>query len=82
MSVIEEVVKKIPDWHGKDVGITPLSGGLTNSNFKVEVDRIPYFIRVPGASTDLLAINRDNEVHNSRAAFVVANCPTDQARTG
>jgi len=75
MSIIEEVVKKIPDWHGKDVVITPLSGGLTNSNFKVEVDRIPYFVRVPGASTDLLAINRDNEVHNSKAAFVAGVGP-------
>ena len=68
MSIIEEVVTKIPDWSGKNVSITPLSGGLTNSNFKVEVDSIPYFVRVPGASTELLAVNRDNEYHNSKAA--------------
>ncbi|HXQ34411.1 MAG TPA: choline/ethanolamine kinase family protein [Anaerolineales bacterium] len=68
MSVIEEVVAKIPDWKGKNVSIQPLSGGLTNSNFKVEVDGIPYFVRVPGASTELLAVNRDNEYHNSKAA--------------
>jgi len=75
MSIIEEVVNKIPDWDGKEVIITPLSGGLTNSNFKVQVDGIPYFVRVPGASTDLLAINRDNEVHNSKAAFVAGVGP-------
>ena len=75
MSMIEEVVNKIPDWDGKDVVVTPLSGGLTNSNFKVQVDGIPYFVRVPGASTDLLAINRDNEVHNSKAAFVAGVGP-------
>ena len=75
MSVIEEVVKKIPEWNGKDVIVTPLSGGLTNSNFKVTVDGVPYFVRVPGASTDLLAINRDNEVHNSKAAFVAGVGP-------
>jgi thiamine kinase-like enzyme len=75
MSVIEEVVKKIPDWDGKDIVITPLSGGLTNSNFKVTVDGVPYFVRVPGASTDLLAINRDNEYHNSKAAFVAGVGP-------
>ena len=73
--MIEEVVNKIPDWDGKDVVVTPLSGGLTNSNFKVQVDGIPYFVRVPGASTDLLAINRDNEVHNSKAAFVAGVGP-------
>lgn len=68
MSVIEEVVAKIPEWKNKQVSITPLSGGLTNSNFKVEVDGVPYFVRVPGASTELLAVNRENEYHNSKAA--------------
>ena len=69
MTIIEEVVQKIPDWKGKNVSIQPLSGGLTNSNFKVEVDGIPYFVRVPGESTELLAIDRRNEYHNSKAAF-------------
>ena len=75
MSIIEEVVTKIPEWNGKYIVIDPLSGGLTNSNFKVTVDGVPYFVRVPGASTDLLAINRDNEVHNSKAAFVAGVGP-------
>ena len=69
MSVIEEVVDKIPGWKNKKISIAPLSGGLTNSNFKVEVDGNLYFVRVPGESTELLAINRENEYHNSKAAF-------------
>jgi len=68
MSVIEDVVGKIEDWQGKSVSIQPLSGGLTNSNFKVEVDGAPFFIRVPGESTELLAIDRRNEYFNSKAA--------------
>src|SRR6185369_8108421 len=75
MSVIEEVVAKIPDWQDREVSIQPLSGGLTNSNFKVQVDDMPYFVRVPGASTDLLAIDRENEVYNSKAAFVAGVGP-------
>src|SRR5215203_5692075 len=75
MAFIDEVISKIADWDGKDISITSLSGGLTNSNFKVVVDDMPYFVRVPGASTDLLAINRDNEYHNSRAAFVAGVGP-------
>lgn len=75
MSLIEEILTKIPDWQGKDVSIQSLSGGLTNSNFKVLVDGVPYFVRVPGANTNLLAINRNNEVHNSRAAFVAGVGP-------
>ena len=75
MSVIDEVVAKIPEWNGKNISITPLSGGLTNSNFKIEVDGVPYFVRVPGASTELLAIDRNNEHHNTKAASEAGVAP-------
>jgi len=68
MALIEEVVTKIEEWKGRNVSIHPLSGGLTNTNFKVEVDGIPHFVRVPGESTELLAIDRRNEYHNTKAA--------------
>jgi thiamine kinase-like enzyme len=67
---IQEVVHRISDWNGKHVVIKPLSGGLTNTNFRVEVDDQPYFVRIPGASTELLAVDRDNEYYNSKAAAV------------
>ena len=68
MPVIEEIISKIEDWKGKHVSIQTLSGGLTNTNYKAEVDGISFFIRVPGASTELLAIDRNNEYFNSKAA--------------
>jgi thiamine kinase-like enzyme len=68
MSVFEEVVAKIEDWKGKNVSIQPLSGGLTNTNYKVEVNGTPYFVRVPGESTELLAVDRNNEYYNTNAA--------------
>ena len=75
MSIIEEVVSKIEDWRGRDISIQPLSGGLTNTNFRVNVDGTPYFIRVPGESTELLAIDRNNEVHNTKAAAEAGVAP-------
>ena len=75
MSVIEEVVTKIEDWKGKTVSIYPLSGGLTNANFKVDVDGVPYFVRVPGESTELLAIDRNNEYYNTNAASQAGVAP-------
>ncbi|HEY9527126.1 MAG TPA: choline/ethanolamine kinase family protein [Anaerolineales bacterium] len=75
MSIIEEVVSRIEDWQGKDISIQPLSGGLTNTNFRVNVDGTPYFIRVPGESTELLAIDRNNEVHNTKAAAEAGVAP-------
>jgi len=75
MSVIEEAVGKIDDWQGRNISIQALSGGLTNSNYKVEVDGTPYFVRVPGESTELLAVNRDNEYHNTKAAAEAGVAP-------
>ncbi|HEX5836647.1 MAG TPA: choline/ethanolamine kinase family protein [Anaerolineales bacterium] len=75
MSIIDEVVTMIPDWKNKDISITPLPGGLTNSNFRVDVDRQPFFVRVPGESTELLAVNRENEYHNSNAAHAAGVGP-------
>ncbi|HET9590709.1 MAG TPA: choline/ethanolamine kinase family protein [Anaerolineales bacterium] len=66
--MIEEVVARVEAWKGKNISVQPLSGGLTNTNYKVEVDQQPYFVRVPGVSTELLAIDRNNEYHNTVAA--------------
>jgi len=68
MTAIDEVVEKIEDWKGKEISIQPLSGGLTNTNYKVQVDGTAYFVRVPGESTELLAVDRDNEYRNTKAA--------------
>jgi thiamine kinase-like enzyme len=68
MPVIEQIVSEIKDWHGKSISIQPLSGGLTNSNYKVIVDGTPFFVRVPGESTELLAVDRGNEYFNAKAA--------------
>lgn len=68
MPLIDEIVARIDDWQGRHVSIQALSGGLTNANYQVEVDGTLYFVRVPGERTDLLAIDRNNEYHNSKAA--------------
>ncbi len=65
---IEEVIPKIDDWRHKQVEIYEMTGGLTNKNYRVEVEGCSYFVRVPGASTELLAVNRDNEYHSSKVA--------------
>jgi thiamine kinase-like enzyme len=63
---IEEVVERL--WIGREIRISPIAAGLTNQNFRVQVDGVPYFVRLPGESTDLLAVDRVNELHNTRAA--------------
>jgi len=55
-------------WKGEKVQVSPLSGGLTNENYLVETNGARYVMRIPGQSTELLAIDRKNEVHNTVAA--------------
>ena len=52
----------------RELKIEPIAAGLTNQNFRVEVDGKPFFVRLPGSSTDLLAVDRENELYNTRAA--------------
>ena len=65
---IEDVIDAIPEWRGRSVVATPISGGLTNRNFRVAVDGAPCFVRIPGPATELLAVDRANELHNTRSA--------------
>jgi len=68
MSRADEAVARVALWRGEKVTISPLSGGLTNENYLVEAGGARYVVRLPGQSTELLAIDRANEVHNTRAA--------------
>ncbi|HVS04545.1 MAG TPA: phosphotransferase [Candidatus Dormibacteraeota bacterium] len=68
LSRAEEAVGRVSLWRGQDVKISSLSGGLTNENYLVEAGGERYVMRLPGTSTELLSIDRANEVYNARAA--------------
>jgi thiamine kinase-like enzyme len=65
---IDEVVAGIESWRGRDAAVIPLAGGLTNRNYAVTVEGRRFFVRLPGPHTGLLAVDRANELHNTRAA--------------
>lgn len=65
---IEEVVDAVAGWRGRSVQVEPLAGGLTNANYLVTVDGVRTVIRIPGAESELLAVDRANEAHNTRVA--------------
>ena len=73
MAGIEEVVERL--WPGRETRLSRIAAGLTNQNFRVDVDGRPFFVRLPGAATELLAVDRQNEVHNTRAAAVAGVGP-------
>src|SRR3977135_3926053 len=68
LSRAEEAVGRVSLWRDKDVKVSSLSGGLTNKNYLVEAAGERYVMRLPGTSTELLSIDRANEVYNARAA--------------
>ena len=67
-SKAHDAAARVSLWKGKDVKVSQLSGGLTNENYLVESGGQKYVMRIPGQSTQLLSIDRPNEVHNTRAA--------------
>jgi thiamine kinase-like enzyme len=72
---IEQVIAAIPAWSGQTITAERIPAGLTNTNYRVEVDGTPYFVRIPGPSTELLAVDRANELHNTRAAAETGAAP-------
>ncbi|TME71672.1 MAG: hypothetical protein E6I50_02255 [Chloroflexi bacterium] len=64
----EDAAARVSLWKGRAVSISILSGGLTNENYLVECDGRRYVMRLPGQSTELLSIDRANEVFNTKAA--------------
>jgi thiamine kinase-like enzyme len=67
-SKAEEAVSRVALWKGRQVSVSQLSGGLTNENYLVQSDSERYVMRIPGQSTELLSIDRENEIYNTKAA--------------
>ena len=65
---VKDAVAAVALWKGAEVMVSQLSGGLTNENYLVASGGRRYVMRIPGQSTELLAIDRANEVYNTIAA--------------
>jgi thiamine kinase-like enzyme len=64
---LEEVLATVPELQDAQ-SVESLTGGLTNTNYKVTSPSGCYVVRISGKDTSLLAIDRENEVHNTIAA--------------
>ena len=64
---IEDVLAAVPELRDSQ-SVEPLTGGLTNTNYKVTSPAGCYVVRISGKDTSLLAIDRENELHNTIAA--------------
>lgn len=65
---LEPLLDSLAVLAGQEREVTFLPGGLTNANYRVRTATRDVVVRVVSASSGLLSIDRDQEVHNSRAA--------------
>ena len=64
---LQVVLDSVPEL-ANAVSVAPLEGGLTNTNYKVVTDGGAYVVRISNKDSGLLAIDRENELHNTIAA--------------
>jgi thiamine kinase-like enzyme len=69
----EQIVARV--WPGRTAQVEPLAGGITNHNFKVDVEGEAFVLRVGGKDTDLLGIDRFVEHGASRVAAALGIGP-------
>ena len=55
---IERVVNQIPGWSTGNAVVTPLPGGITNQNYRVDISGETFVLRIGGKRTHLLGIDR------------------------
>jgi thiamine kinase-like enzyme len=73
---IDKAIAKVPFLaDSKNIKKIPLSGGITNLNFKIEADGRSYVIRLAGEGTDQLGIKRDVEHAANKVAGELGIAP-------
>src|SRR5215207_4596575 len=66
---LTEVVARLSALLGpREGGVSPLEGGITNRNFRVNFGGHEYVVRLPGKDTHLLGIDREAERLATRCA--------------
>jgi len=63
---IDRLIKLIPEWKGKLIKVNPINRGITNINFKVNVDKRVFFLSIPDSDSELLNIDYRNKYYNNK----------------
>ena len=73
---VDEAIARVPQWaNADDLKTSPLSGGITNSNFRVDTGGESFALRIAGADTNMLGINREYEHAANLAAGKLGIAP-------
>jgi thiamine kinase-like enzyme len=58
---IERILTQLPGWNAAEAKVSPLEGGITNQNYRVDVGGDTFVLRIGGKGTHLLGIDRSHE---------------------
>lgn len=73
---LEQAIARVPFLAAaENVASTPLTGGITNLNYRLDADGKSYVLRITGADTDKLGIRRDVEYQANLAAGQLGIAP-------
>lgn len=73
---VQEAIARVPQWAGlRDLKTTPLSGGITNRNYRIDAGGESFVLRLPGEVTELLGIDRTHEYAANLAAGKLGIAP-------
>lgn len=75
-SQIEALARRVSEFENASViQVSFLPGGITNRNFRLDVDAQAFVLRMPGENSALLGIDREREVINNRVAAQAGIAP-------
>ena len=72
---LDALLERIPLYRDRHVVVEPLSGGLTNQNFRVDSEGESHVLRILSKGTDLLGIDREHEEASTRNAAALGVGP-------
>ena len=73
---LEQAIARVPFLaNASTLKTTPLTGGITNLNYKIETGEAAYVLRITGEGTELLGIRRDVEYAANLAAGKLGVAP-------
>jgi aminoglycoside phosphotransferase (APT) family kinase protein len=58
---VAHILALIPTWKGVEVVVSPLVGGITNQNYRLDIGDESFVLRIGGTGTQLLGIDRGRE---------------------
>lgn len=74
-ALIDELQQRLPAWADKPVAVSPMTGGITNKNYRVQVDDEAFVVRICAQGVAIHGIDRQAEQECSQAAAAIGIAP-------